>query len=105
MKIGTVISTISIAISIAVTVQLTRVALKLGDITVYDIDVVRAEFLQEVQFAFMTGCRKAVNMYAPRHALQTYDANSPMAYCDEQREVSMEYWMEQVGKLGRKESQ
>lgn len=83
-------------------VQLTRVTMKLNDITVYDIDLVRHTFLEEAQYSFMNGCRRAVNVYATSAASNGYNVNSPMAFCNAEREKFMEYLEPVAWKLGRK---
>lgn len=103
MRSAAVLSTVAIISSIAAIVQLTRVTAKLSEITVYDIDLVRETFLTEVQFAYMTGCRRAVDKYAPQDR-NYYSPDSPMKFCDTWREQSEDYWLREAGKLGRKDA-
>lgn len=62
----------------------------------WDIDKARSHMLQELNFVYMKGCRTG-SQYKPDYKW----GNSEGFYCDDQREESLDYFYEQVGKLGK----
>jgi hypothetical protein len=58
--------------------------------------------MEEGQHAFMTGCRKAVIQYVSAKERLDYNANSPWAFCDNQRAEFVPYLESLAIALGRK---
>jgi len=88
---------LSIALNVSIATYLT-------DKMVYDMDAVRNHHYKELQYYYKQGCLDGTD-YPPefRNSPTGFNVNSPVMYCDRQKDDRNNEFLESASQIGRRE--